>query len=410
MDNSQLADFLADMPEYHDTYVRVLNEEKKTSVSSSLNALLKTYTARSLQEREFPEPQSVVEGLIVEGLSILAGAPKVGKSWLALAIALAVAFDGTVLGKVNVTGGAVLYLALEDTARRLKKRISILLADSEQAPAQMYITHSAPRIGEGLAEAIANWLDDHPEARLVVIDTLARVRPPRKRNSDIYSEDSQAAAEIQKVALRYHVAIVLVHHLRKAEDPDPLAMVSGSFGLTGVADAILVLKRGRNTKDAVLSVTGRDIEERELSLSFSDGFWTLLGDAAEVRRSQERQAILQVLRKPPPLTPKEIANILGKNHSAVKKLLWTMARDGELAVQGGRYTLLSNLAESSNPSNQSNSGNPGNRGNPTAESGVTDGLSKPVTQDLHIPPDFSSTGYPVTEVTTEETDREEGEL
>src|SRR5262245_54896071 len=145
--------------------------------------------------------------------------------------------------------------------------------------------------------------------------TLARIRKPKGRGADVYGEDAAVGAELQKLASQHHVAVVVVHHLRKQEDPDPVAMVSGSFGLVGSADAVLVLRRGRNTRDAILAVTGRDIEERELSLTFAQGNWTLQGDAAEVQRSQERQALMQMLRKPPALSPKDVAGIIGKPYN-----------------------------------------------------------------------------------------------
>jgi hypothetical protein len=352
---------------YQQAHVQLLADEEREPPPSTerrsqksnkkLNALT-TYTAFDLQQKEFSEPECVVENILPVGLSILAGVPKGGKSWMGLGFGLAKACGGIALDKIRVSCGDVLYLALEDSPRRLQSRINQLLGPEESAPQRLHITHSAPRIGEGLIEVLDDWCAQHSEAQLIEIDTLARVRKPKGRGADIYAEDSAAAAELQKLALRRNVAILVVHHVRKMENPDPVAMVSGSFGLTGAADAVLVLKRGRGSKDATLSVTGRDIEERELALTFEHGFWKLMGDAAEVRRSQERQAIMQLLRKPPPLTPKQVAELTGKNYSAVKKLLWKMSQDSELTAIDGKYTL--NTDSSGNPGHSGNRGNPGN--------------------------------------------------
>jgi hypothetical protein len=310
-------------------------------------------TAADLLARDFPAPRYAVEGLLAEGVSVLAGRPKLGKSWLALALSVAVAAGGRALGSIPVERGPVLYLALEDGERRLQTRLRLVLR-GEPAPPGWHYQTAWPTVDDGGVPALAAWLAAHPDCRLVVIDTLKRIRPRERVGASLYGQDYDALAPLADLAREHRVCILVVHHTRKAAADDMLDMVSGSTGLTAAADAVLVLQRARGQADATLAVTGRDIEERELALqrdSLTMG-WTLMGDAADYRLSNERRAILDVLRAAGRmLTPREAADALGKGdqYGAVKKLMWTMAMDGTLRSDGGRYGL---------PDRDGNGGNP----------------------------------------------------
>lgn len=307
--------------------------------SEPQTSALETYTAAELENEEFPEIRWAVQGLLPEGLTFLVGSPKIGKSWLALDIALAVACGGKALGSIDVEQGPVLYCALEDNKRRMKKRIGALLGEREHFPPLLQITHFSPRIGDGLETAILAWLAQHPEARLVIIDTLARVRRRRGRNADSYQDDSDTIAVIQTIATEHNIAILVVHHDRKAEADDVLATISGTFGLSGSADGAMVLKRSRGTADATIFVTGRDIEnEQEIALRFINGAWLYMGSAEEYAITKERQDILSLLQNGDALAPKEIAEALGKNGSAIRRLLSKMTEDGQVKVNdAGKY-------------------------------------------------------------------------
>lgn len=301
----------------------------------------RVFTAAELLAREMPPPRWAVEGLLPEGLSLLAGKPKQGKSWMSLGLAVAITGGGRALGRLPATEGEVLYLALEDTARRLKDRLQRLLAGAPPS-SRLTVTTEWPRLGDGGLNALEEWLTARPETRLVVIDTLARVRPARAGNGDRYAEDYQVMAEMKAVADRHQTAILLVHHLRKMSADDPFDTVSGTTALTGAADAALVLQRRRGQAEAGLFLTGRDVEERELALHWDAArcTWTLTGTAEEARRSQERTAILQVLAaSAAPLTPKEVAERLQKPQDAVRRLMWRMEKQGELVSPArGRYS------------------------------------------------------------------------
>jgi hypothetical protein len=301
---------------------------------------LATYTAEELRGKALPALKEIVPELLYEGVNVLASPPKTGKGWLALNISLAAAAGGKALSRIDLEQGDVLLLALEDSERRLQDRIDTLLGENDPWPERLHITHHAPQDGQGLTEAVTEWLTNHPQARLVVIDTLGRVRPSKKRGADSYQEDYQTTSRLQRLALDHHIAILLVHHTKKAGEDDFLAQVSGTFGLTGAADAVLVLKRARSNAGAVLSVTGRDIEERELALAFNDGLWQLIGDAADVKRSEARTAILTALQraKPHGLKAKHVAAITGRNYHTVKNLLRKMFLAGEVkSDEKGNY-------------------------------------------------------------------------
>ena len=253
---------------------------------------LKTIDAQDLMEMELPKTPDIVPGVFPVGLTVFAGKPKMGKSWLTLAAAVAIASEGYALGKIQVEKGEALYLGLEDNARRLQSRLAVL---TEDVPKGLHLATDLPRIDQGGLTFLAEWLDKHRETRYVVIDTLARVRPRRAKNGDIYEEDASVGSQLQTLAMEYRIALVVVHHLRKAFADDPLDAVSGSTGLTGAADAVLVLMRTRGQADAVLHITGRDIEEKSLALRFKpqEGAWLYVGEAKDLDLAPDDRSALQ---------------------------------------------------------------------------------------------------------------------
>jgi hypothetical protein len=302
----------------------------------------KTITARELAKLEFAPRKWAVPDLITEGLTILAGRPKTGKSWLALNLGVAVAGGGVALGKYQVEKGEVLFLALEDGPRRLKERLAKIVPFGELPGGLIFATvGDFPPLHKGGVEALDSWLKEHPGARLVVIDTLARVKPARKGNQDAYDHDTAIVAGLQRLSIEHQVALVVIHHTRKNIGDDFLEEVSGTFGLTGSADCVAVLARkGRGQMDGVLKLTGRDIEEKELALKFDPhlGLWSLLGEANKYAMSQERQDILLTLRKNGPQTPTQIAEKLDKTPGAIRGLLLKMKEVGEVKpIAGNKY-------------------------------------------------------------------------
>lgn len=296
-------------------------------------------SARDLLRETLPEIHYVVPGYIAEGLTLFGGKPKIGKSWLLLGVCIAVALGGVALGNVPVQQGDVLYLALEDNKRRLQKRLRQLLMCGEE-PERLHYDLACGRLDAGGVKSIRDWIKSVINPRLVVIDVLNKVRPAQKGNEGIYDYDVRSLESLHSLAGEFGIAIVVVHHTRKAEAEDPFDCLSGSTGLTGTADTTLVLTR--DGQGVTLYGRGRDIEEIEMAMSFdkSTGAWTALGRADDVRRSDSRSKIVTVLqRSSQPMTPREVADEAGLNHANVRQTLLRMARNGEAEKAGpGRYT------------------------------------------------------------------------
>jgi hypothetical protein len=300
-----------------------------------------TISAAFLLGLELPEARWAVPGVLPEGVTILAGKPKIGKSWLALGLGMAVGSGGRALGQIAVESGEALYMGLEDNVRRLQKRMRKMLAGRE-APRRLEVTTEWPQLDEGGVEALDAWLDKRPDARLVVVDTLKKIRPRETAKRGVYDLDYEALEPLVPLASGRGAAILVVHHLRKLEAGDPLDMISGSTGLTGGVDGAMVLKRDRGKQDATLVVDGRDIEEpAELALRWDANIasWSLMGDAEEYRQSEERRRIVELLRGfEEPLAPKDIADMLEKNRTTTRRLLQNMKQDGQVHDTGRGYT------------------------------------------------------------------------
>ena len=296
---------------------------------------------------ELPPVRWTIPEILPEGLTLLAGKPKLGKSWLALSVALSIAAGGVALGAQPVAKGDVLYLALEDNARRLQSRARRLLASMTETPSNLEFALDWPRLGEGGLAYLEEYLKAHPQLRLVVIDTWARVAPPSgERRCSQYEGDYESLTPLKRLADTYHVSILAVHHLRKTGSSDVLDEIIGSTGVTGAVDGTLILKRDRGQTDATLFVTGRDVErEQQLALSFdaTTALWTLVGNAEELCCTKARQEILDLLLEQGPdgMSAREIAATLQKNYHTTRSLLRKMEDAGEVRHADGHYLAVS---------------------------------------------------------------------
>ena len=288
----------------------------RTAGSQQLQAI----RADELLDLTFPDFVYRVADLIPNGLTILAGAPKIGKSWMALGLAIAVAQGSHAFGRLATQQSGVLYAALEDNHRRLQARLKKLLQADH--PDQLHFITQLPRLDEDLIGSLRSWLLDHPDVRFVIIDTLARIRPRASRSND-YLEDTQVLQGLQELANELEIAVLVVTHTRKLEAQDAFDEVLGSRGLTGVADTILVARRARNQAAANIAVTGRDVEEREDSLQFDPktAAWTYLGPTTEFDVTSERRRLLDAVGRASPagIGPKALAAELGEVENNVKQ-------------------------------------------------------------------------------------------
>lgn len=255
---------------------------------------LTSFNAADLMGMEFPPVRYIVPGYIAEGCTILAGASKLGKSWLVLQAAVAVANGSTCLGG-QCDQGDVLYLALEDNPRRLKDRLRkqhpAMGLTGQQMPACLQFETEWPRADQGGLQKIADWLAEHPNAKLVIIDVLKMFRANRKGNKNPYDLDYEDINPLSKIAAEFNVAIVIVHHTNKgALSSDPFDRVNGTGGISGAADTTLIM--ARNDEGLIeLYGRGREIEEIETAMSFikETCTWSVRGNARSRGRRRARR-------------------------------------------------------------------------------------------------------------------------
>jgi hypothetical protein len=290
------------------------------------------FTAAELMAMTLPEINWAVPGLVPDGLTLLAGPPKLGKSWLVLDLAIQVAGGGAFLD-IDVPRGDVLYLALEDNARRLQGRARTLLA-GRPAPQRLELWTRAGKLSDSLLPEVEEWLDAQPEPRLVIIDTLGRVQGGATLDSKDggYADAIEALAGLQDMAAARGVAVVVITHTKKggwSAAGDPLEAVLGSQGYAGTADSIMVLKRERGEELGQLFVTGREIsEELTYKVRFDDVAcrWVV---GHEMTLEQEIMAL--VTEKPFQLTGRQVRNAVGRDRTAVVAALAALEAAGRLA-------------------------------------------------------------------------------
>lgn len=283
-------------------------------------------------EHEVIEPLHwIVPDYIPEGLTIFAGRPKIGKSWMMLGVALAVARGKETLGKF-VEKGSVLYCGLEDGKRRMQSRVAKILGPTNKGwPANFSFRRKLMPLDQGGIDVLEKWLLDHEDRRLIVIDVLGKVRGAKRKEEDAYSYDYRLLAALQELAIRYRVAIVVVHHVRKSDAEDVLDTVSGTTGIAGAADTVMVL--GQTKHGVRLAGRGRDTEDVDKLVEFDTetGIWAVAGEYDEATPDSEtagcRRDIARLLTDcPTPLKPADIAKRLEKQPNVVRTVLNRMLK------------------------------------------------------------------------------------
>ena len=245
-------------------------------MNNKMNHPLITVDGRTLMDRPLEPPNFVVDTLISQGLHILAGSPKVGKSWLALWLAVTVA-KGEPVWNMTTKQGTTLYLCLEDSVLRIQNR---LFEITEDAPSSVHFCTECALIGQGLEEQVETFLTAHPDTVLVIIDTLQMVRPARDAT---YANDYRDLSVLKRIADTHGIAILLIHHLRKETADDVFNRISGTTAISGAVDSSFTLvEERRGSGRAKLSCIGRDIEYRELTLERNgENVWELVSDSRE---------------------------------------------------------------------------------------------------------------------------------
>ncbi len=236
-----------------------------------------TIDGETLMDQPLKPIRFAVDGLFSNGLQLLAGAPKSGKSWLALWLAVTVAKGEDVWGN-QVQQGTTLYLCFEDSRMRIQNRLFDI---TEDASPNVHFCEESCRLGEELEERIERFVLEHPDTVLIIIDTLQMIRRPTMDNS--YANDYTDLTSLKRIADKNEITILLIHHLRKQKDDDPFNRISGTTGLSGAVDASFTLvEKHRGSGKATLSCIGRDIEYREIALQRNENnVWELVADSRE---------------------------------------------------------------------------------------------------------------------------------
>lgn len=304
-------------------------------------------TEADLDALHLPPTEYAIPGLIPEGASMIVAAPKIGKSWMVLGIAQAIAKGGHVFGSIPVKQRPVMYLALEDGRKRLQSRRRNL--GGVASPNLLFLT----KLEGSAQETITEFLELHSGSNpVVIVDTLQKIRGVYSGN-DRYAQDYTEVGALKELVDDHPgSSLILVHHTRKAAEGDFLDSVSGTQGIAGALDAILAIKRPRGSEDGTLFVTARDAAEGEYAMHMRDGVWTLIGGSLESARAAAKegtekgalgdpqQRILAAVNDAPGgISPQGIAKaVAGVDSAKAATYLARLVDSGKiLRLQRGKY-------------------------------------------------------------------------
>ncbi|MBW3091324.1 AAA family ATPase [Bifidobacterium miconisargentati] len=325
------------------------------------------FSMAELIQQDFPPVEQVAEGIISAGLSILASAPKAGKSWLSLQLAVTAADGGRFLGSIPVSARPVMYLTLEDGPRRLLSRLKRMGYDKQTKKPVEFVTSAKDT---DLMQVMRDFLNQHREEKpLIILDTLARFRMtlPVVKGETEYQADYRIAGSLQDLIAEYDgAALIVVHHVRKMGDSDFLQEISGSNGIAGAADSVLKLNRKRLESEGTVQITSRDAAEGEYKVAFDQntGLWSLdgdnLNDAADAAREYREtsgvgdmmQQVVQFVGKHPTgisspagIRPYEVAEELPGFSSQTAAVYLKRAADAGRIRRTGRGLYLPNSTD-----------------------------------------------------------------
>ena len=332
---------------YHSAYQAKYYDHREEDLNKQTRRVV-PITLASLMNKTFPPLKWIVDGIIPEGLTLLAGPSKLGKSWLSLDIALGVSFGSSVMSGVSVKQGDVLYWALEDSQRRIQDRTKKLIpTGADWNDSQLRIETTAnlpPPLDQGGLEMIEDWYDTAANPRLIIIDVYAKVSPQKKGGESEYDAIYRGLKDLHRFASERKISVLVIHHTVKGgRSGDPFDKVNGTRAFTALPDATLVMDFDpAGFADAILYGRGRDLMEFDKALDFDDCKWSVLGETESLKRSGERNAILDLLKDAPAdgYSPTDIETVTGQSNGSIRRLLGKMIKAGEVRKLGrGRYAL-----------------------------------------------------------------------
>ena len=254
---------------------------------------LPTVNLEELFDEIYRDKPAIVENLIYPGTYILAGAPKVGKSFFVAQLAYHIA-TGQKLWDYEVKQSTVLYLALEDDHRRLQKRMCRMFG--VDGTANLHFAITSKKLGEGLEDQLEEFIDKHPNTRIIIIDTLQKIR---QGGNDTYSyaNDYECVGNHKKFADQKEICLLIVHHTRKQQASDKFDMISGTTGILGCADGAFILQKEKRTDStATLDIVGRDQCDQKLYLVRNQEklFWDLDHAETELWKAPPDPIVLKI--------------------------------------------------------------------------------------------------------------------
>jgi hypothetical protein len=298
-----------------------------------------------LSKLDLQPPRAIVDNFLYEGLTILAGMPKFGKSFMSLNMALSISSGASLFGSLRVNQCNVLYLALEDSANRVKERADVICRTlNVMPPDNLFIKNDGvlPMFSGGLDQL--EFFIQSQLVSLVIIDTFAKFTMGRKRSSNIYDDDYIASQSLHDLAMKYHMSIIAVHHTNKRQDVNHfLDNVSGSNGVIAAADSVMVIKRN-DVNLPILCVTGRDIVEGEYVSKFDkDTFlWSVGGEMQDIRINDDQKQIVDLLQKNSTgMTISAIKQFFpDKSYDSVKKMIYRLKDHNVVTIDTGHLIKL----------------------------------------------------------------------
>jgi len=273
-------------------------------------------TATTLLAKTFAPLRCFVDEILAEGMTILGGKPKKGKSYLALDMSLSIAVGRQAFMKFPTEKAQVLYVSLEDGERRLQRRLRAIQPNIT-TPQGLDFLYTFPRLGDGALEALQHYAQTY---QVIIIDVIGRILPaqtPARKSLSEYQEMSDVLSPIQQLAMEKNVAILIIDHLRKASVEDDGDAIMGTQSKLGSADHALIYGRKGEEKDGVLKVFGRDLEEDKFVLSMVDGHLEFLGRGELYEVDSEQNKIISLLEEEHrPMAIPEIMKAMGINGDA----------------------------------------------------------------------------------------------
>ena len=332
---------------------------------------LETVSMMELYDTAYPPKLPIVDGLLYNGTYLFVGSPKIGKSFFMAQIGYHIS-KGLPLWGFSVRQGTVLYLALEDDYARLQKRLSQMFG--MEGSENFYFATKSKSLNDGLEKQLVTFVTEHKDARLIIIDTLQKVREVGGDKFS-YASDYEIVTKLKAFSDKYGICFLVVHHTRKMESSDSFDMISGTNGLLGAADGAFVMQKEKRTDNkAVLEVAGRDQQDQILWLKFNRErcVWELTKTETELWKEPEDPVLEKIKELVTETTPEwsgtatelvEVLQVEMQPNALSRKLNVSLERlileygiqykaergqDGRKIRQYGKTSVIYNIQNSTN--------------------------------------------------------------